>query len=188
MTKRRLEVDMGSMHLPVGEDNLPGGETPAARSADPLAVGRFRDALDGHRRPPPQWPAEEEIESPFALFGAPDPSRPAPPSEIAAAVEGMWVNQGVSGVREVRAKLGARLCRETSVRLYEAAGCLNVDLSSPVESSAQWLVSVLPALAKDVGQRLQRAVRIAVFGPRAGDGRMDEIEAIALDWPQDGTP
>jgi hypothetical protein len=180
MSKKRINVDAGTMHLPVGEDNLSDGEEVKVPAADSFLISRFRDALDGRRSAPTSELVEEELESPFALLGAPEPVRQADASEIGSAIERLWVGDGASGLREVRVKLGSAMLPGTSVRLYEAAGRLYVDLVVDSDEVGRWLRSRLPALGRDLSERLQRPVRVAVVG--AGDDA--GMGVFEPDWPE----
>ncbi len=180
MSKKRIHVDTGTIHLPVGEDNLGGGEEGKVPEADSFLIHRFRDALDGRRPPRTAEFAEEELESPFALLGAPEPVRQAETSEIGSAIERLWVGDGTSGVREVRVKLGNAMLPDTSVRIYEAAGRLCVELTVESDEVGRWLRFRLPALGRDIGERLRRAVRVAVTV--AGDEA--EMGLFEADWTE----
>jgi hypothetical protein len=180
MSKKRVNVDTGTMHLPAGEDKLDGGGEVKVPKADPLQVDRFRDALDGRRAPHDAGFAEEGLESPFALLGGSEPLRQAESSEVASAIERLWIGNGASGVREVRVKLGSSMLPGTSVRLYEAGGRLHVDLTADSDEVGRWLRSRLPALGRDISERLQRDVRVAV----ADSAGSAETGAFEADWPE----
>ena len=180
MTKTRLSVDTGSVHLPAGEDHLGSAASHAPEGTDAIAVSRFRQAFDQPRHADPEWAIEEEapLQSPFALLG--EVACRAEPSEIGAELERLWVNSGVSGVREVRMKMSESLLPGTSVRIYEAAGLLQVELSVAAGATRQWLAAMLPLFTQDLGERLKRPVRATLLAASGSD------EGASASWPRDG--
>ncbi len=178
MSKKRMEVDMGTMALPVGEGRGAADDGPSPEAADPLSVSRFRQAMD---QPPRQHVMadlqDRELPSPFALLGAAEPVAPMSAEDFGAMVERMWTSDGAIGVREVRMTVHRQILPDTSVRLYEVGGRLQVDLSVTADATRQWLASALPALAGDLGKRLNRPVRVAIVAAHG-------LPAVSSDWPE----
>lgn len=171
MTKRRVDVDMGPMHLTVGEDTAPVGERAGSPVADALSVERFRQAMG--EAPDVAHQDDEEVPSPFELFGRLETQETIDAESIGAAVERLCVERmwaGVDNVREVRMKLSASLLPGTSVRIHEVEARLQVELLVSVDDSLRRIESALPSLARDIGTRLHRSVRLMVIAARGGGG------------------
>jgi hypothetical protein len=173
-----MDVDMGAMTLPVGEGHV-GADQGPSEAADPLTVARFRQAMDERPRSA-RVPALEDndLPSPFALLGAPEAQAAASAEELGALIERLWVNDGVSSIREVRVKLRREILPDTSVRLYEAGGRLQVALTVSEDATRRWLESALPALTSDLGMRLNRPLRVALVSVNVS------TPGVSWDWPE----
>ena len=181
VSKKRMDVDMGTMALPVGEERRAQDyDAQAPEPADPLSITRFQQAMDQPPRSRQIPDLEDEgLPSPFALLGAPEPVTAMSAEDIGALVERLWVSDGAIGIREVRVTLQRQILPDTSVRLYEAGGRLQVALSASADATRHWLEAALPGLASDLGKRLNRPLRVTLMEAHAGAS-----PGASCDWPE----
>lgn len=199
MTGKRVQLDLGQIAMPVGEDRSGGQAGGVASGSD---VARLQAIL---RRPAVQdrphsgqsatdlWsvmaqaagtrelqlPAEVLATTAAAADGQGDFMQ-QDPAQIGAELESLWVCNGAHGLREVRLNLRKEILPHTSVRLFEASGRLQVDMRVADESTRRWLAGTLPQLAASLGERLARPLSLRVSGlPPA------RPENSVVEWPQD---
>jgi hypothetical protein len=158
MASRPRNVDMGPMYLQVGEEAASQGFTPAG--ADAKDVVRFESLMNrnggGHRH---------SEASPESLLGPLSPSEPAQladTDDIGNEIAHLWVGTGLHSAREVRVGLREALLPDTSVRLHESQGRLCIEFTCGTHRVADWLDRKLPVLAREMGQRLDRPLELAV--------------------------
>ena len=96
MSRMRVSVDTGSVHLPAGEDNLSSAAPRPPQGTDAMSVSRVRHAFDERRGAMPEWPADEVLASPFSLLGRAEAVHHADPAEVGSAIEQLWVSSGAA--------------------------------------------------------------------------------------------
>jgi hypothetical protein len=213
MTGKRIQVDLGQMSMPVGEDRSsdfsPGNGSQRGADADRGDVDRLRAILRGRGgnrsnvgigglgATPDLAGTGAPAFGPTGLDAVPTP---APPEEgpliaetgrrgdftvdrIGEELESLWIGDGTRSRREVRLRLRRQVLPHTSVRLFEAAGRLQVDMTVGQEDIRIWLAGRLPALAESLGARLSRPLRLVVTGVRPA-----RLESDSVDWPAGSRP
>lgn len=168
MSDKPRQVDMGPMYLPLGEERrhvpLPSSKAlPAGHRED---VERFRELMQGSR----ERSGPPDAVAPLSLLSRREGGEPPPAADddegsrcgLAAAMERLWVGEGLHGEREVRIGLRNTILPDTAVRMRLLQGRLHLELSCLEAPVARRLVDRLDALAQELGSRLDRAVVASV--------------------------
>jgi hypothetical protein len=176
MATRPRNVDMGPMYLTVGEEAGPERWISPDANAESSDVSRFAAIMNrdkGQQRHAP--PAPE------ALFGATletDTTEFASADDVCTEIAFLWVGTGLSSDREVRVGLRESLLPDTAVRLFESEGRLRIEFTCGTSRVAEWLVRKLPVLARELGERLNRPLELAVL--------MKDGDLVgSINWPED---
>ena len=168
MSEKPRQVDLGPMYLPLGEERsrtpIPLQKTaPSGRRDD---VERFRALMQGGAADP--LGAASGI-APLSLLARRDDGEPPAGADedptqggLAAAMERLWVGEGLHGEREVRIGLRNSILPDTAVRMRLLHGRLQLELSCLEAPVARRLAVRLDALAHDLGSRLNRGVVASV--------------------------
>lgn len=176
MATRPRNVDMGPMYLTVGEEAGPERWISPDANAQSTDVSRFAAIMNrdkGQQRHAPT--------APEALLGAlleTDAAEFASTDDISAEITYLWVGTGVASDREVRVGLREELLPDTAVRLFESEGRLRIEFTCGTSRVAEWLVRKLPVLTRELGQRLNRPLELAVL---MNDGSV----VGSRNWPED---
>lgn len=159
-----LDVSVPGFAPSAGEN---GGRSGLGQGqADPQARQRFEEAL---AKPPEAATGDKEpalATQPFALFGSVpvraviEEQPPAPP--IGEMVERLMVDDGSHGGKQVRMELKDDLLPGVTVAIQELEGRLQVDFICSVESSRLRLEAAAPGQARQLAEKLQRAVLLRV--------------------------
>jgi hypothetical protein len=161
MAGRPRNVDLGPVYLQVGEDA--GSQEPIASSADANVrdVARFESLMrrTGQQRQESDVPAEALLDP----LRGPHAQQLAEADDIGNEVARLWVGTGMHSGREVRVGLREALLPDTSVRLFESDGRVRIEFTCGTSRVADWLDRKLAALAREIGERLQRPLELAVF-------------------------
>ena len=183
MTGRRVDLNLGLVSLPLGEDRRQGEhESPAQRQADPDDVARLQAVLG--REAPAQaadgTPAQPET------GGAP-PSRLTPGmadgdghARTGAEIERLWVANGALGLREVRLRMRRDILPDTTLRIFESGARLQIELYVGCEATRRWLAADLPVLARTLGRRLRHPLHLLVSGVGAA-----QPAVTCIDWSEE---
>jgi hypothetical protein len=180
MTKKKVDVDLGPISFPVGEDTKEPKHPPSQNDLDQDSVLRFRAMMERPIQGRPMVTEDLDLPTPFSLLGAPDPKRSHDTAEIGMEIEHLWVGDGVDGIREVLVGIAREVLPETSVRLYEGDGRLQIHMTVGGEATRIWLASELHNLTLDLGERLQRPLRVAVLNVNSTESAL-----ASCDWPED---
>lgn len=175
MATKPRQVDLGPLYLQVGEDEAPGGWTPPGTAIDANDVSRFESLM--HRGRGQDHHAELAPEELLGPLRGMEPAQLADTGDIGAEIAHLWVGTGLNSAREVRVGLREALLPDTSVRLCESQGRLRIEFTCESIRVADWIDRKLPALARELGERLSRDLELAVF---LGDGSL----VGARNWPE----
>jgi hypothetical protein len=161
MSGRPKQVDLGPIALPVGTTDAAWPDVPG-READ---AAYFRSLM----KVPTSGPLANDSRS-RGHVQSPQPVDAAPIEQdsLGAEIGRLLVGWGGHGPREVRASLRDDLFPDTMVRIYEGQGVLRVELTVGSPDLGAWLAFRLAALARDIGEPLDRAVGVWVFGKQQG--------------------
>ena len=158
-----LDVSVPGFAPPGGESSGRGGL--GRGQADSQARQRFEEAL---AKPPEAATGDKPAlaTQPFALFGSVpvraviEEQPPAPP--IGEMVERLMVDDGSHGGKQVRMELKDDLLPGVTVAIQELEGRVQVDFLCSVESSRLRLEAAAPDQARQLAERLQRAVLLRI--------------------------
>ena len=176
MSNKPRNVDLGPIYLQVGQDGGTQDAAPPAGEADTVDVARFESLM--HRsRERQQQETDAAVDMLLDPLAGSQPQELADASEIGDELAHLWVGTGLRSGREVRMGLRAALLPETSVRLHDSEGLLRVEFTCGTHRVAHWLLGKLPAVASELGERLARALEVAVF---MGDGTL----VGSRTWPE----
>lgn len=176
MATRPRNVDLGPLYLQVGEENVPQSSESLARNADAGDVARFESIM--HRKRGQERRSEVTPEMLLASPLEPELAHLAEPHDICHEIAHLWVGTGLQSDREVRMALREALLPQTSVRLCEVHGRLRIEFTCATHRVADWLDRKLQVLARELGQRLERPLELAVFmadGSCIGERNWPEI-------------
>ena len=110
--------------------------------------------------------------TPETLLGSlpePDAGDLVDADDIGSEIAHLWVGTGLRSAREVRIGLRPSLLPDTQLRMHEVQNRLRVEFSCTTHRAADWLDRKLDLLARELGERLDRDVELAVY---LGDGRL----------------
>ena len=181
MSGQRAQVDLGLVALPVGEVLQSRQDFAQAGAADPTAVARFHAALGGARSDTRNG-VQDEAQPGCSRFDTADAHEvDENEGDVGAEVEYIWFSLGSDATqrREVAAGLRRDVLEQTWVRLYESGGRLHVQFHAGTEASRTWIECRLENLARTLGERMKRTVRVSTLGSlQAADA------SRSCDWPE----
>jgi hypothetical protein len=182
MTRRKVDVDLGLMSLPVGEDTRFDHRHFKQSGADPIGVARFRSVFDRQSHKQHESEAGNNFPSPLSLLTEKDGTASVEAESVSADIEYLWgaIGDGVTGTREVVVGLRREILPETTIHLFEAGGRLQIELNVGKAATRMWLASELRNLTSGLGGRLNRPLRVLVTAMRGSDR-----SASSIDWPED---
>jgi hypothetical protein len=161
MASKPRSVDLGPLYLQVGEDAARAGWTQHGSGADAGDVTRF-EALMQKGRKHQERETEAAVDALLEPLREPEAPVLAQPGEIGDEIAHLWVGTGLRSEREVRVGLREALLPDTTVRLSESEGRLRIELACGAARVADWLDRKLPALARELGERLNRPLELVV--------------------------
>lgn len=168
MSEKPRQVDLGPMYLPLGEERPRTPDTvrkpvPSGRRED---VERFRALMQRGVSGP--LDAASGV-APLSLLARREDREPPAHAELrqdegglAAAMERLWVGEGLHGEREIRIGLRNSIVPDTAVRMRLVHSRLQLELSCVQAPVAHRMAGRLDELARDLGARLGRAVVASV--------------------------
>lgn len=161
MSTRSRNVDLGPLYLEVGEGSAASGMSPSSGSVDSRDISRFESLMhQGHGQGRHSHLQETVGVGPLqGLHHVPF----ADTEEIGAEIAHIWAGTGLQSAREVRVVLREALLPETAVRLCESNGRLRIEFTCGTHRVSDWLARKLPALAGDLGARLDREMELVIF-------------------------
>lgn len=183
MIGNKTAVNLGLVSLPLGDERRDSAAPCASNEASAEDVARLRALLgdSAHAGAP----------------ASPDPGGTLPHAELerthlvndeaalaAAQLQRERVGEALALLcrtenpgcgRVLRLNLHADILPDTVLQMVDTGACLHIDLEVGCAATRQWLASKLPELTEQLGQRLQRPLRLSVGG-EAG-------QALVREWP-----
>jgi hypothetical protein len=169
MASRPRCVDLGPLYLQVGEEARGADGAPTRDTADAADTARF-DALMQKGRHHQQRETDAAADLLLEPLREPQAQLLPESDDIGRELAHLWVGTGLRSAREVRVGLRDALLPDTWVRLHESEGRLRIEFACASAHVAHWLVRRLPAVASNLGERLQRPLELHVSMNGAGVG------------------
>lgn len=187
MAGKTSDVDLGPMRLHLGEPaDLPDSCLKPARTGDVEKLNALM--RDGGRHHAVSAEAEERLSLSdinlqyFSQAMQEASTLNALSDSMASEVSKIRHVEKGQAVPEIEICIRESLLPDTTLTARDTDGCLSFELCVGNPEKRHWLAEKLPVLVKDLGQRLNRPLQVALFDP------MHKHDALALcAWPIEGT-
>jgi hypothetical protein len=174
MTRRGSPVDFGPLALPVGD--MPFFEDLHVASASVSDVERLQALLSDRGRDG-QGGEDPLPEVPRALRTVMARDSMYLLSSLAEALPGITASPGFKAQQFTDIEISPELLTDTHLSVTDTGSCIEFVFRVGGDTDRDWLRQHLPWLAKTVGERLERDVRVAI---------LDSVESCASsafeDW------
>jgi len=184
MIGNKTAVNLGLVSLPLGDERRDDGTPRASNQASPQDVERLQALLGGSARTgahagTPEHLTHAELERTHvvndeAALGPAQLQR----ERVGEALALLCQTEKLGCGRVLRLNLHADILPDTVLQMVDSGTCLHIDLEVGCNATRRWLASKLPQLAEQLGQRLQRPLRL-----RVGGAGLEAGQTLVQEWP-----
>jgi len=180
MIGNKSEVNLGLVSLPLGDERRDSAPPRVGRDASPEDVARLQALLGPSEHPPDSGGHLQHAElerTPLANDEGTLAERHLNHERVGEALALLCQAGNPGCARVLRLNLHADILPDTVLQIVDTGACLRIDLEVGCAATRKWLASRLPDLAEQLGQRLQRPLRLCV----SGVGQAFE-QALVREW------
>lgn len=174
-------VDLGPMSMPVGDEAADFPKVLVARQSDVQLLKQLL-ADGGQRRNGGSVPHADESEIFMQLPHEFTRAEADVLVQLAESMPAMAPPPSSSATRSVQLQLNGELLPDTTLTAYESDGRLHFEIRISDTASRSWLVGNLPWLVRQVGEKLERPLRVMLLASTSG-----EWHGVTIDWPEGTT-